>query len=142
VESYFKRMYNLIEYREGARLLLNDNFERELLNGDGRSFGVEWFLRKETGKLTGWLSYTWSKTERQFAQLNGGRPYPDRFDRCHAISAVGVSLRLAHHRTERTVSDAKSIALRNRFVTDLHRTQCRNPRANTPVGCKPHSQKT
>jgi hypothetical protein len=90
VESYFKRMYKLIEYREGARLLLNDNFERELLNGDGRSFGVEWFLRKETGKLTGWLSYTWSKTERQFAQLNGGRPYPDRFDRRHAISAVGM----------------------------------------------------
>jgi hypothetical protein len=90
VESYFKRMYQLIEYREGARLLLNDNFERELLDGDGRSFGVEWFLRKETGKLTGWLSYTLSKTERQFTELNGGRPYPDRFDRRHAISAVGM----------------------------------------------------
>lgn len=98
VETYVKRMFNLIEYKEGARLILNDNFERELLNGDGRSFGMEWFIRKHSGRFTGWASYTLSRTDRQFNGLNKGQPYPDRFDRRHSVSVVGM-LELAENLT-------------------------------------------
>jgi hypothetical protein len=88
VELFAKNMYNLIEYREGASLILNDNFERELLNGEGKSRGIELFTRKHTGKIQGWVSYTLSKTDRFFEELNQGKSFPDRFDRRHVFSAV------------------------------------------------------
>lgn len=90
IEVFYKKMSNLIEYREGASLVFNDNFEQELLNGVGTSRGIEFFLQKHTGKLTGWASYTLSKTDRTFEELNFGRTYPDRFDRRHVINISGV----------------------------------------------------
>lgn len=89
-ELYLKRLYHLIEYREGARLLLNDRFEEELLSGDGRSMGLELFIRKHAGRATGWAGYTLSRTERQFDGLNFGEAYPDKYDRRHSISLVGM----------------------------------------------------
>jgi hypothetical protein len=88
VEWFAKRMRDLIDYKEGARLILNDRFESELLRGDGVSRGMEVLLRKHQGRSTGWIGYTWAKTERQFDGLNGGNPFPDRYDRRHSISAV------------------------------------------------------
>ncbi len=90
LEGYYKTMSNLIEYREGARLLLNDNFEKELVNGDGTSLGMEFLARRRSGKLTGWLSYTISKTDRQFPELNDGLSYPAKYDRRHDVSFVGM----------------------------------------------------
>jgi hypothetical protein len=90
VELFSKRMENLIEYKEGARLILNDRFESELLRGNGLSRGLELFIRKHSGWANGWIGYTLSKTDRQFAGLNGGESYPDRFDRRHNISAVAM----------------------------------------------------
>ncbi|MFY0651730.1 MAG: TonB-dependent receptor [Cyclobacteriaceae bacterium] len=90
VEVYYKTMDNLIEYREGARLLLNDNFEEELLNGTGRAYGGELMVRKKLGKFTGWLGYSLSKATRTFDQLNNGLTYSAKYDRRHDISLVST----------------------------------------------------
>jgi len=90
VEVYYKHMHNLIEYREGAVLVLNDNYENELISGDGESYGLEFFYQKNSGKLTGWVGYTLSFTTRQFDGLNGGAKYYARFDRRHDFSFVGT----------------------------------------------------
>ncbi len=90
VESYYKTMARLIEYREGASLILNDNFERELISGDGDSYGVEFLLRKKYGSFTGWLSYSLSKTSRNFDELNEGNTYPSKFDRRHVATLVSM----------------------------------------------------
>ncbi|MEM9895351.1 MAG: TonB-dependent receptor [Bacteroidota bacterium] len=87
-ELYYKTMTNLIEYREGARLLLNDNFEEELLNGDGRAFGGELLIRKKIGKFTGWIGYSLAKATRDFGELNDGLQFPSRYDRRHDVSMV------------------------------------------------------
>ena len=75
LEGYYKRLRNLIEYREGASLILNDNFEDELVSGTGDSYGMEVLLRRKQGRLTGWLGYTLSWSTRNFDELNGGRTY-------------------------------------------------------------------
>jgi hypothetical protein len=90
VELYYKDMQNQIEYKNGADLFLNDEVESQLVYGRGYAYGVEFLLRKKTGKLTGWLSYTWSKTMRQFDEINDGNPFPARQDRTHDISIVGM----------------------------------------------------
>lgn len=90
VELYYKTMGNLIEYREGARLLLNDNFEQELLTGEGRAYGGELLIRKKFGKFTGWLGYSLSRTNRQFEDLNDGLTYSAKYDRRHDISLVAT----------------------------------------------------
>ena len=90
VEVYYKYMHNLIEYREGAVLVLNDNYENELISGDGESYGMEFFFQRNAGKLTGWVGYTISWTTRQFADLNNGKEYYARYDRRHDLSVVGT----------------------------------------------------
>ena len=71
-ESYYKDMRNQIDFRNGADLQANNQLEGELLFGKGRSYGIEWLLRKNRGRLNGWVSYTLAKSERQFNQINGG----------------------------------------------------------------------
>lgn len=88
VEGYYKWMQNLTEYREGANLLLNDEFEDELLQGVGESYGAELLIKKDQGWLTGWLGYTLSWSKRRFDELNNGEWYFARYDRRHSFSAV------------------------------------------------------
>ncbi len=90
IEGYLKSLENLIEYREGASLILNDNFENELLAGSGRSIGLEFLIRKNSGKFTGWASYSISKTDRTFDELNRGQTYPAKYDRRHVASFVSL----------------------------------------------------
>lgn len=90
LETYYKTLHHLIEYREGASLILNDNFEDELIAGEGSSYGLELLLRKKTGKVSGWVSYSLSKTDRTFAGLNQGITYPARYDRRHVINLVSM----------------------------------------------------
>lgn len=90
VEVYYKDMQNQIEYKNGADLFLNDYVESQLVYGTGYSYGAEFLLRKKTGKFTGWLGYTWSKTMREFDEINDGNPFPARQDRTHDISIVGM----------------------------------------------------
>ncbi|GAB4141468.1 MAG: TonB-dependent receptor [Bacteroidia bacterium] len=90
IEGYYKHMRNLIEYREGAVLVLNDNYENELVEGNGQSYGMEVFIQRNAGRFTGWIGYTLSYTTRQFDQLNGGKPYYAKYDRRHDFSFVGT----------------------------------------------------
>lgn len=90
IEGYYKWMNNLIEYREGANLILNDNFEDELLSGSGDSWGMEFLVKKDAGKLAGWVGYTLSWATRDFDELNNGETYWAKYDRRHSISIVGT----------------------------------------------------
>lgn len=89
-EAYYKKMDNLIEYREGANLILNDNFESELLQGKGDSYGAEVLFKKDEGKLSGWIAYTLSWSTRNFEELNFGETYWAKYDRRHVFNAVGT----------------------------------------------------
>lgn len=88
VELYAKKLYNLIEYREGARLLLNDNYESELVRGTGNSSGIEFLLQKNSGRWNGWIGYTLSWATRTFPDLNHGETFYARYDRRHDFSVV------------------------------------------------------
>jgi hypothetical protein len=88
VEAYYKTMSNQLEFRPGARLLLNQNIEGEMIFGSGKAYGLELFLQKKTGKLNGWIGYTLSRTERTFADMNEGKAFPYRYDRTHDLSVV------------------------------------------------------
>ncbi len=88
IEGYYKLMTNLIEYREGAQLLLNDNFENELINGNGEAYGLEFMFRRKAGRITGWVSYTLSWSKRNFEALNNGETFFAKYDRRHYLSTV------------------------------------------------------
>ncbi len=90
VEIYYKDMNNQVDYKTGAELIYNENVESQLLFGKGWSYGAELFLKKNTGDLTGWVSYTWSKTERKFDGVDQGQVYPANQDRRHDFSLVGI----------------------------------------------------
>jgi hypothetical protein len=88
-EVYYKWMQNQIDYRNGADMLLNAHIEGELLFGEGRAYGLELMARRNTGRLTGWVGYTWSRTERRIDGINNGSWYRARQDRTHDVSIVG-----------------------------------------------------
>lgn len=88
IEPYAKWMQNLVEYKEGTQVLLNNSIENDLIQGKGRAYGIEFMLRKKTGKLSGWLAYTLSVTQRQFDELNQGLWYYARYDRRHDLNLV------------------------------------------------------
>ncbi|RTL47564.1 MAG: TonB-dependent receptor [Sphingobacteriales bacterium] len=90
VETYYKWLQNQIDYKNGADLQANDNVENELIYGVGRAYGIELFAKKNIGKLTGWIGYTLSRTERKFAGINNGNYFPARQDQTHAITMVGI----------------------------------------------------
>jgi hypothetical protein len=90
VEAYYKTMQNVIDYRNGAEIFTNDPIETQLLFGKGRAYGVEWLLKKKTGRLNGWISYTLSKTERRIDGINNNEWYNARQDRTHDIAIVGM----------------------------------------------------
>ncbi len=90
VEIYYKTLDNQIDYRNGAQLRFNQNVESELIYGSGKSYGVEFFVKKRKGRLNGWVGYTLSRTERQFDEVNGGKPFPARQDETHDLSIVGI----------------------------------------------------
>ncbi|MCI1753810.1 MAG: TonB-dependent receptor [Flavobacteriales bacterium] len=90
IELYYKDMANQIEYAEGASPQDggNANYDNALVFGNGWSYGAEFFLKRRLGKLTGWVGYTWSKTEREFADIDDGVAFPSRWDRRHDVSVV------------------------------------------------------
>ncbi|MEM9933983.1 MAG: TonB-dependent receptor [Bacteroidota bacterium] len=88
LEVYYKSFEGLVDYINGAQLLFNRTLETELLAGDGRAYGLEVLIRKEKGRLTGWLGYTLSRTERQIEEINGGEWYSSNYDKTHDFSLV------------------------------------------------------
>ncbi len=87
-ELYYKTMQNQIDYRAGADVFTNDAIESQILFGKGRAYGWELFLKKRTGKATGWISYTLSKTERKIEGISEGEWYNARQDRTHDVAIV------------------------------------------------------
>lgn len=90
IEAYYKNMQNQIDFKDNADLLLNNNVEREIVTGTGKAYGVEFMVKKQKGKLTGWLSYAWSRSERTINSINNGNPYPVKQDRPHSINIVAT----------------------------------------------------
>jgi outer membrane cobalamin receptor len=90
IETYYKRMSDLIEYKEGASFFqeFSNWDEKVAVNGKGDSYGIEVLLQKKEGKTTGWIGYTLSWSNRQFDELNFGKTYPYRFDKRHDLSIV------------------------------------------------------
>jgi hypothetical protein len=90
VETYYKKMTNLIEYRDGASFInVQDDWQDNVAtHGIGESYGTEVLLQKKAGDLTGWVGYTLSWTNRQFDELNFGKWYPYKYDRRHDVSVA------------------------------------------------------
>ncbi len=90
VEVYYKKLQNQIDYIPNSDLLLNTLVEGDLLYGRGRAYGAEFYIKKNKGKLNGWLSYTLSRTERLISGLNNEKWFPSRFDKTHVINLVAI----------------------------------------------------
>jgi hypothetical protein len=90
LEVYYKNMHNVIDYKNGADLQLNPNVEALLVYGRAWSYGAELLVRKRYGPISGWIGYTLSRTDEQFATINNGQPFPARQDRTHDISIVFI----------------------------------------------------
>ncbi len=96
VETYYKTVDNRLDYIDGANLIANNDLETEILSGESRAYGLEVLLRKNTGKFTGWLSYTLSKSEQRVegrtpieTGINNGEWYNTPYDRTHDFSLTG-----------------------------------------------------
>lgn len=97
VETFYKKIKNKTDYIDGAELIANDAIERVMLNGEARSYGLELMFKKNTGKLTGWLSYTLSKAEQRTPGrtadepgINEGNWYRANYDKMHNLSVTGA----------------------------------------------------
>ncbi|OMQ08400.1 carboxypeptidase-like regulatory domain-containing protein [[Flexibacter] sp. ATCC 35103] len=94
LEGYYKTSKNILDYKVGANILLNQDLETELLQGNGKAYGVEFLLKKSTGRLNGWIGYTYSRTfiklDSQFndEKVNNGAYFPTNFDKPHDVSIV------------------------------------------------------
>ncbi|MBC6699817.1 TonB-dependent receptor [Hymenobacter puniceus] len=95
VETYYKSLRDFVDYKSGATLLLNDHIETDIVNALGKAYGVELMVKKLTGKLNGWVSYTYSRSLVQVnagttaEMINGGRYYPSNFDKPHDVTMIG-----------------------------------------------------
>jgi hypothetical protein len=95
VEGYYKRIRDYLDYKSGAVLLLNQHIERDVINTQGKAYGVEFLIKKTAGKLNGWMSYTYSRTflkqddPNAGELINGGAYYPANYDKPHAFNFTG-----------------------------------------------------
>ncbi|PPK87706.1 outer membrane receptor protein involved in Fe transport [Neolewinella xylanilytica] len=83
LETYYKDFANLVDYIDGADLILNELVEGQVLSGEGRAYGAEVQLKKNKGRASGWLSYTLARSERLVPGINNDDWYPTRFDQTH-----------------------------------------------------------
>ena len=94
LEGYYKRMKNILDYKVGAELILNEAIEQELLQGEGKAYGVEFLIKKKKGNLNGWIGYSYSKALLKLKsnipqeQVNNGEYFPANYDKPHDFSMV------------------------------------------------------
>jgi hypothetical protein len=94
VEGYYKNIDNLLDFKSGAQLILNEQIETDIVSGLGKSYGVEVLLKKKTGKLNGWISYTYARamikvdSEYLSERINQGEFYPASFDKPHSLNVL------------------------------------------------------
>lgn len=95
VEAYYKELDDYLDYRSGAKLLMNPHLETDVLPTEGRAYGIEFMIKRPTGKLNGWISYTYSRTELRQSDIritnpvNNGEWYPAEYDKPHEVKLVG-----------------------------------------------------
>jgi len=88
-EVYYKDYTDLVEYIDGADLLLNEFLEGDLISAQGRAYGLELYVKKKQGQFTGWAAYTLARSEVQANGINNDQWYPNRFDQTHKLNVVG-----------------------------------------------------
>ena len=89
VEGYYKGMTDVLSLKEGASFLGTQvNWQDKVTQGNGRAYGLEFFVQKKEGNTTGWISYTWSKNLRHFEDLNGGLEFPYKYDRRNDLKII------------------------------------------------------
>lgn len=88
LEAYYKDYRRVLDFRDHAQLLLNPYIEGEIRFGRGYSYGLEALIRKNTGPITGWVSYTYSRSYRIIPEINDGNRYPAPFDKPHSVNVV------------------------------------------------------
>ena len=91
-ELYYKTLYNIIDYKDNADLFMNRYIETQVLRGDGFAYGSEFMLEKNLGSLTGWLAYTYSKTQYKIDGVNENAYFSPRWDIRHNLSVTGSYL--------------------------------------------------
>ena len=99
IEGYYKYMQNILEYKDGASVIISDNsWEDKVEMGIGRAYGAEFFVQKTTGNLTGWISYTLAKSERRFpgGTISLGEWYPYKYDRRHSFN-INLNYKITEH---------------------------------------------
>ena len=95
LEFYYKQLKNFIDYKGGAKLLMNSHIETDLVNTKGKAYGAELLIKKTTGRINGWISYAYSRTLLQLddpiagQSINKGKFYPASFDRPHNLNFIG-----------------------------------------------------
>jgi hypothetical protein len=95
VEVYYKDIQNVVEYKDGANLILQNHIETELVPAQGQAYGVEVYLKKNLGRLTGWISYTYSRSLRRVLtpyeeeSINDGEWFASNFDKPHDLTLIG-----------------------------------------------------
>ncbi|MFD2202401.1 TonB-dependent receptor [Shivajiella indica] len=95
VEVYYKDIQNVVEYKDGARLLLQNDLETEIIPGQGQAYGIELYAKKNLGRITGWASYTYSRALRRVITpfeeeiINDGDWFPANFDKPHDLTLIG-----------------------------------------------------
>ena len=89
VEGYYKTLHNLLDYKDGYSFMPGTSeWEDKLAVGKGHAYGMEWMIRKESGRTTGWIGYTLSWANRRFEEINEGKAFPSRFDNRHKFNVV------------------------------------------------------
>jgi len=95
LEVYYKDIQNVVEYKDGANLILQNHIETELIPAEGKAYGVELYVKKNLGRLTGWISYTYSRSLRRVItpyeeeNINDGEWYSSNFDKPHDLTLIG-----------------------------------------------------
>ena len=128
VESYYKEMEGLVEYKDGADYLnVENDWQTKVEVGEGNSYGVEFFAQKKAGKLSGWVGYTLSWTNRTFENLNGGKTFPYRYDRRHDVKVAAVYQWKKNREFSLTWVYGSGAAVTLPQSTYLHGVENRNP---------------
>jgi outer membrane cobalamin receptor len=98
IEAYYKNMYDVVDFKDNAQLLMNPRLEGEIRSGTGKAYGIEFLIRKNEGRFNGWISYTRSKVTRTIPEINNGIAYPAPYDKPNNINII-----LNYQFTERVI---------------------------------------
>ncbi|HEX8377836.1 MAG TPA: TonB-dependent receptor, partial [Pedobacter sp.] len=101
IEGYYKRINNYLDYKSGAVLILNENIEQDVINTKGKAYGIELLIKKLTGKVNGWVSYSYSRTllrtddKNNDETINSGNYFPANHDKPHDFTLIS-NFRFSH----------------------------------------------